>query len=210
MVSDDRSKVRISDIVSFSDAIFAFSITFMALSIQFPDQTNNLTQSEIISKILELRPQFEVYVVSFFVVGIYWIAYHFVFNHIIDSHSTRTWINLLFLFFITLISFTTSLLIRYGNYSIVFILYSAVLAITGTLLSLIWIHAKVTNHIDKELNETNIMNITLESIVPPIIFMLSIPVFFINANIAHYFWLLIIPSKVIIRKRYPYNNSSLS
>jgi uncharacterized membrane protein len=207
MAFNGRSKVRIGDIISFSDAIFAFSITFMALSIQFPDQTSNLTQSEIISKILDLRPQFEVYVVSFFVVGIYWIAYHFVFNHIINSHSTRTWINLLFLFFITLISFTTSLLISYGNYSIVFILYSTVLTITGVLLSLIWIHAKVTKHIDNTLDNTKIMNITLETISPPIIFLLSIPVFFINASIAHYFWLLIIPTKILIRKRYPYTQT---
>jgi uncharacterized membrane protein len=196
----DRSKVRIGDIISFSDTIFAFSITFMALSIQFPNQNNNLTQSEIISKIIELRPQFEIYVVGFFVVGIYWIAYHFVFNHIINSHATRTWINLIFLFFITLISFTTSLLISFGNYSIVFILYSTVLTIAGVLLSLIWIHAKVTNHIDNSLDDTEIMNITLETIVPPIIFMLSIPVFFINTNAAHYFCLLIIPEDYYKKK----------
>jgi uncharacterized membrane protein len=204
MTSDDRSKVRIGDLISFSDAIFAFSITFMALSIQFPSQTTHLTQSEIISKIFELRPQFEIYVVSFFVVGIYWISYHFVFNHIINSHSTRTWINLTFLFFITLISFTTSLLISFGNYSIIFILYSTVLTLAGALLSIIWIHAKGTNHIDNTLDNNTIMNITLETMFPPLLFVLSIPVFFINANIAHYFWLLIIPSKIIIRKRYPY------
>ena len=66
MAFNHRSKVRIGDLISFSDAIFAFSITFMALSIQFPNQNNyHLTQSQIISKIKELRPQFEIYVVSF-------------------------------------------------------------------------------------------------------------------------------------------------
>jgi uncharacterized membrane protein len=208
MAFNHSSKVRIGDLISFSDAIFAFSITFMALSIQFPNQINNhLTQSEIISKILELLPQIEVYAVSFFVGGIYWIAYHFVFNHITDSNSTRTWLNLIFLFLITMISFTTSFLISYGKYSIVITLYSSVLTVTGLLLSLIWIHAKVTNHIDNTLDNTQIMNVTLETISPPIIFMLSIPVFFINANIAHYFWLLIIPSKILIRKKYPYKTS---
>jgi hypothetical protein len=54
------------------------------------------------------------------------------------------------------------------------------------------------------LDNNTIMNITLETMFPPLLFVLSIPVFFINANIAHYFWLLIIPSKIIIRKRYPY------
>jgi hypothetical protein len=82
-----------------------------------------------------------------------------------------------------------------------------VLTITGVLLSLIWIHAKVTNHIDNTLDNTKIMNITLETIAPPIIFALSIPVFFINTNIAHYFWLLIIPTKIMIRKRYPYKQT---
>ena len=86
-------------------------------------------------------------------------------------------------------------------------MYSTVLTITGALLSLIWIHAKVTNYIDNKLDNTKIMNITLETIAPPIIFMLSIPVFFINTSIAHYFWLLIMPSKILIRKRYLYKQA---
>ena len=204
MHRDDKSKVRIDHIISFSDAIFAFSITFMALSIQFPiSQSDILTQKEITSKLLELQPQFETYAISFFIVGIYWISYHQLFNHITKSHSITTWLNLLFLFFITLISFTTSLQINYGYYSIIFIIYSIVLTITGTLLSLIWIHAKFTNHIDKTMYDTQITNVLLDSIIPPIIFALSIPISFINIDIAQYFWLIIIPSKIIIRKKYP-------
>src|SRR6476469_2479783 len=105
MDHEDKSKVRIDHIISFSDAIFAFSITFMALSILFFfNQSEILTQKEIISKILDLQPQFETYAISFFIVGIYWISYHSLFNYITKSHSITTWLNLLFLFFITLIS----------------------------------------------------------------------------------------------------------
>lgn len=177
----------------------------MTLSIQLPAiQTHNLSQSEIISELLELRPQFEVYVISFFVIGLYWISYHVVFNHIVNSYSTTTWLNLLFLFFITLISFATSLLITYGNYSFVFILYSVILIITGTLLCLIWINAVRLNHVDNTLNATTKKDILLDTLITPVIFAISIPVFFVNADIAHYFWLLILPSKIIIRKQYPY------
>jgi uncharacterized membrane protein len=204
MHRDDKSKVRIDHIISFSDAIFAFSITFMALSIQFPiNQSNILSQKEIVSKLLELQPQFETYAISFFIIGIYWISYHSLFNYITKSHSITTWLNLLFLFFITLISFTTSLQINYGYYSIIFIIYSIVLTITGTLLSLIWIHAKITHHIDKTMHDAKITNVLLDSIIPPIIFTLSIPISFINIDIAQYFWLIIIPSKMIIRKKHP-------
>jgi hypothetical protein len=37
----------------------------MTLSIQLTSQNNNLTQSEIISKIIESCPRFEIYIVSF-------------------------------------------------------------------------------------------------------------------------------------------------
>jgi uncharacterized membrane protein len=79
-------EIRIEHVISFADAIFAFSITFMAISIQIPDLPENLTQAQVINRLLELRPQFEIYVISFFVIGIYWISYHQVFNRIVISH----------------------------------------------------------------------------------------------------------------------------
>jgi uncharacterized membrane protein len=101
---DDKNiygKIRLEYVISFADAIFAFSITFMAISIQLPNlPDNNITQTELIAKLLELRPQFETYVISFFIIGIYWISYHQVFNHITGSHAIMIWLNLLFLFFI--------------------------------------------------------------------------------------------------------------
>jgi len=47
---------------------FAFSITFMTFSIKFPignQQSDTLTQKEIISKLLEPSPHFETYVIVF-------------------------------------------------------------------------------------------------------------------------------------------------
>src|ERR687892_78242 len=135
-------EIRIEPVISFSDAIFAFSITFMAISIQIPDLPDNLTQTELITKLLELRPQFEIYVISFLIIGIYWISYHQVYNHITGSHTATAmiWLNLAFLFFITLISFATALQINYGLYHIIFIIYALILIITGSLLASIWLH----------------------------------------------------------------------
>ena len=47
-----QRKVRLEHIISFSDAIFAFSITFMAVSIQFPDLPQNLTQIQVIQRLV--------------------------------------------------------------------------------------------------------------------------------------------------------------
>ena len=196
-------EIRIEHVISFADAIFAFSITFMAISIQIPDLPENLTQAQVINRLLELRPQFEIYVISFFVIGIYWISYHQVFNRIADSHPIMVWLTLVFLFFITLISFATDLQVDYGFYQVVFILYALVLTLAGSLLTLIWLHAKKNRLIDKSLSKTEIQNISLQSILPPSIFAISILVSVINLQTAYYFWLVIIPAKIIIHKKYP-------
>ena len=64
------AKIRQEHIISFSDAFFAFSITFMAISIQIPNLPENLTQSQVIERLVgELGLRFIVYAISFFVIG---------------------------------------------------------------------------------------------------------------------------------------------
>jgi TMEM175 potassium channel family protein len=92
----------------------------MAISLHIPELAQNLTQAQVIDKLLESIPEFEIYAISFFVVGLYWISYHQIFNLIAGSHSTITSLTLVFLFSITLIPLTTNLQIGYGHYQIVF------------------------------------------------------------------------------------------
>src|ERR687891_230268 len=113
-----RRQIRLEHIISFGDAIFAFSITFMAISIQIPDLPANLTEAQVIDRLLGLSSHFEIYVISFFVIGIYWISYHQIFNHISDSRGIMVWLNLSFLFFITLISFAVDLQVRFLLYRV--------------------------------------------------------------------------------------------
>ena len=61
-----QNQLRLDHVISFADAIFAFSITFMAISIDIPNLAQNLTQTQVIDKLLESIPEFEIYVISFF------------------------------------------------------------------------------------------------------------------------------------------------
>ena len=196
-----QNQLRLEHVTSFADAIFAFSITFMAISISIPSLAQNLTQAQVIHKLLQSIPEFVVYAISFFVIGVYWIAYHQIFNHIISSDSVVTWLTLVFLFFITLIPFATNMQIGYG-YRILFILYALVLTIAGGLLTITWLHATKNKLIDKDLTQREIHSILLGAIIPTVIYFLSILVSFIDLKAAYYSWIVIIPAKVIVQRQY--------
>ena len=53
MSSLSFTPIKVEHVISFSDAIFAFAITLMALSIDIPDLPSNLTQSELLDKLYD-------------------------------------------------------------------------------------------------------------------------------------------------------------
>jgi len=112
-------------------------------------------------------------------------------------------VNFSILFFITLIPLATNLQIGYGPYQIVFVLDTLVLTIAGALLTITWLHATKNKLISEDLSQIEIHHISLESILNPVVFLLSILVSFIYLRIAYYFWLvIIIPAKAILRNKY--------
>jgi len=159
----------------------------MAISIHVPNLPEDLTQEQVINRLLGQSSHFEIYAISFFVIGIYWIAYHQIFNHITGSHGIIIWLNLAFLFSITIISLAVDLQVQYGSYYAIFAIYASVLTFCGLLLTLIWLHARKKGLIDNTLNSTEIQNITLQSVLTPSVFAFSILISIVNVQIAYYF-----------------------
>ena len=195
--------IKIEHVISFSDAVFAFAITLMALTIDIPDLPPNLSQSELLQRLDDSYPQLEDYIISFAVIAIFWISYHQVFNHIKGSHISIVYLNLLFLLFITLLSLTTSFVTNYASYQIPYIIYCIVVIMTSSLLVLIWWYAtKEYRLVDKGMHPLFIKGTFFALLAIPIIFSISIIISFIDLDIAQYFWLGIIPMNVLIRHKY--------
>ena len=198
--------IKVEHVISFSDAVFAFAITLMALSIDIPDLPSNLTQAELLDKLYDLFPQFESYIISFAVIALFWVSYHQVFNHIKGSHIVMVYLNLLFLLLITLLSLSTSLVINYGDYHIPYVIYSFIVILTSSLLTLIWWHAtKDKLLIDKNLHPLYIKGVMLTLVSIPLVFTVSIFISFINLDIAEIFWLVMVPINITIKQKYKYS-----
>jgi uncharacterized membrane protein len=195
--------IKVEHVISFSDAVFAFAITLMALTIDIPDLPLNLSQSELLQRLDDFYPQFEDYVISFAVIATFWISYHQVFNHIKSSHMSMVYLNLLFLLLITLLSLTTSFVTNYASYQIPYIIYCIVVIMASSLLVLIWWFATRQHRlIDKGIHPLFIKGTFLVLLSLPIIFGISIVISFVDLDIAQYFWLSIIPVNIWIRHKY--------
>jgi uncharacterized membrane protein len=189
-------KVKLEHVISFSDAVFAFAITLMAISIDIPDLPTNLTQSQLVGKLYEMYPQVESYLISFAVIAIFWVSYHQVFNHIMGSPIQIVYLNLLFLMLITLLSLSTS-------YQIPYIVYCTIVIMTSSLLAVIWWYATRDHKlINKSIHPLFVNGVMVNLLSIPAVFSLSIFVSFIDLNIAQYIWLGIVPLNIVIRKKY--------
>ncbi|MFZ0220468.1 MAG: TMEM175 family protein, partial [Candidatus Nitrosopolaris sp.] len=180
------NQIKVEYVISFSDALFAFSITFMALSIQIPTFSSNITESELTRRLGQLLiPNIIHYVVSFMVVGMYWISYHRIFEHIRRADITLVWINLLFLLFIALVGYFTGLLTTYDTHRIVVISFSGIMAATGFVLCLMWWYAARNRRlVDQDIQDHLIRYILMRTFGTPIIFLTSIAISFINVQAA--------------------------
>jgi uncharacterized membrane protein len=121
---------------AFSDGVFAIVITLMAFDIKLAPNANDLMEA-----LHALAPKLNGYILSFALVGMYWIAHHQMFHAFRRVNRQLMWINLLFLLFVTFLPFTTSLL-SVGNISQpAVMIYGGNLAIISLVMFGMWVYA---------------------------------------------------------------------
>lgn len=95
-----------SRLEAFADGVFAIVITLLVLDIHLPDGVTRLTLGD---HLRETLPSIGTYVLSFLVVGLYWV-YHHQASQLFKKIDPRVlWFNILNLLFVGFLPFTTSL-----------------------------------------------------------------------------------------------------
>jgi len=73
---------RVERLTLFSDAIFAFAMTLLAVNIRVPEIAQDLVGSQLNVELANLAPKFIGFGLSFFISASYWIFYHRIFAYI--------------------------------------------------------------------------------------------------------------------------------
>ncbi len=141
-IFENRKQFQLERLILFSDAVFAIAITLMVLEIKIPasDWTKPITTQKLNQYLVELLPNIFGFVSSFFIVGYYWTNHHRMFGYITNFDGRVIWLNLLLLFFVAILPFTTNLASEYGYLNEVFFLYYTNVSLIGLISFFIMLH----------------------------------------------------------------------
>jgi uncharacterized membrane protein len=175
-------------------------MTLLVLDIPIPEVPPSLATVELPGRVFNLWPKFLSYVLSFIVIGTYWIAHQGTFRYFRSHNRTLMWLNLLFLLSISFLPFPTSLLGRYGEQQFTVVLYAVSLAIPRLLLALLWWHAASGSILLSESLDPGMSNYHLiRSLAIPCVVLLSIVISFFNVTAAIGSWILMFVADSILR-----------
>ena len=137
-IFESRKQFQLERMILFSDAVFAIAITLLIIEIKIPHFDDAITQRELANALLKKLPEFLGFILSFVVIGQFWISHHRLFGYIMDYTPKLLWLNLLMLLWIVLMPFSTFLNMQFGNQDIVWFWYSMNLALIELSLYFLW------------------------------------------------------------------------
>lgn len=141
--SELKKEFQLERMILFSDAVFAIAITLLALEIKVPElNRDTATDAQLRHALVELIPKIVGFLVSFFIIGLYWTIHHRMFGFVVNYTRKMLWLNLFFLLAVVLMPFSTAF---YSVYllrllKIPVIIYAANITFLGIMNFILWSH----------------------------------------------------------------------
>ena len=98
----------------FSDGVFAIAITLLVLKFALPQLPLKPTAQQEANALLVIWPQYLVYAIGFFTIGVMWLNHSAQFRYVEKITHGIAVANLLLLFFVAFVPLPTAVLERFG------------------------------------------------------------------------------------------------
>ncbi len=163
---------------TLSDGVFAIVMTILILDIKIDKSPDANDAMELISKLWGLLPRIEVYIVSFLILGLFWISHHSQFHYIKRNDLKLLWINIFFLMFVSILPFSTDIAGEFTDHNLSLLILSSNLLIVNILLSINWRYATYKHRlVDPQLSNDLIKLYNRKNVTTSIVFLVAIIMF---------------------------------
>lgn len=174
---ESKEDVLIERLLFFSDGVFAISITLLVIEIKVPEGLKS--DHALVQYLSEILLKFLGLIISFAVVGQYWMIHHRIFGYIKKYSTGLLWVNLLFLFSIIILPFSSGLLVEYSSelqMKVPYIVYVIGICFTGATNIFLWNYVSnpKRNFLTHPLSESRLKLGLYRSLVIPVVFLISL------------------------------------
>ncbi len=133
-----------SRLLTLTDGVFAIICTLLVLDVHVPELVAGQSLNDALR---EIRPSFTAFVISFILVGMYWVGHRDLFALIRRTDRVLVWLNILYLLPLSLLPFGASLLGRFDREPRALRIYGLILVTIATMRVIIWLYATNRPHL---------------------------------------------------------------
>lgn len=139
--NDDSKFFDAGRLKDLGDAIFAFAMTFLIVTIDIPMVSPERFNAEM----LKLAPNVLAYVLSFFLLAIFWMTNHIQLKNIKKTDGRLIWISMTLFLMIVFVPLTTDLYSFYDGSRLAMFLFNLNILLIGLVFILQWHHLAANN-----------------------------------------------------------------
>lgn len=187
-------------LLALSDGVIAIAITLLVLEITVPTNLPENTMDALETILREQGYEFFGYVLSFLVIGMYWVLHRRIFIHIDRHDKVVVWLNLVFLLLIAFVPYATNVFSRnQGQLGVVVL--AGVLALTGFSIFFLWAYASKKRLIEEGLTSTIVAIQAARFLASPLVFVASIVVSIYDPTWAIATWFALVPINGVFQSK---------
>ena len=179
----NRGELRLGRIEAFSDGVFAVAATLLVLDLK-TDHLNDVHSVREGWQILVGQfPKFISWLISFVIVGKFWLNHHHILGLARHANYGMVWLNLIFLMFQSLVPFPTAFMGACPENPVAVSLFGVVMAFNTLIF--ITLHAYILRHLLKpELAGTQDPHIIRKSFVGVAAYLTGVAAAWIHVDLA--------------------------
>jgi uncharacterized membrane protein len=205
-----KKEFQVERVVFFSDAVFAIAITLLIIEIKVPVLEGlSISEHSFLEAFSLLIPKLTGFVLSFFIIGLYWAQHHRMFGYVINYNGKLIWLNLLFLFSIVLMPFSSAVYSEYSMPEYIqlispYFVYVANISLTGFANFLLWrFIGNPNNKLTEDLPKGDFLRkAKIRSLLLPSIFILSLLIsWLVSPVLGRFILFLIPPAMALVRNK---------
>jgi uncharacterized membrane protein len=95
---------------ALADGIYAVAMTLLVIELKLPDASHLHSSAEVTQAVVDLWPKFYAWILSFFVLAIFWAAHHRSHNHVRRADGALIFFTIVQLAFVSLMPFSSAML----------------------------------------------------------------------------------------------------